>query len=83
MGLICGTINCRGGYYCFIFQKNLLALILSVVSALCVCMYIFGVVSIVVFVFCTLLSFAHRAPLKISIRLLSGPPVTEWTPCLG
>ena len=53
------TINCCGGYFSFIFQKILSASILAkyyfFVLPLCVCMYIFGVISIVVYVFCTLL----------------------------
>ena len=71
------TIDHCGGYFSFFFQKVLLALILAkyyfFVSALCVCMHNHFWCCIYSCTCVLYSSFAHRAPLKISIWLLSGP----------
>ena len=56
-----------------IFALNINSLYFALCVCVCVCMFIFGVVSIVVFCVLYSSSFAHRASLKISIWLLSGP----------
>ena len=75
MALFCGTIcnQLLRRLLLFHLSKNLLALILNIISCIgfvrvhvsfwcCICS-------------CILYSSFHRAPLKISIWLLSGPPV--------